>query len=127
MRERLRTEHLCFKKGEFDLKQGIGGIVDIEFLVQYLVLNHANDFPDIMDWTDNIRLLEGLSVEGIITGQESQILQEAYVGIRKVIHRLTLQEKPLMVEDTLFHDTVNAVAKIYNSRLKVESTQGQHS
>jgi glutamate-ammonia-ligase adenylyltransferase len=118
MRERMRKERLTHENGLFDLKQDRGGIVDIEFLVQYLVLKNAHRFPDIMVWTDNIRLMEALSVEGIISGHESQVLQEAYVGIRQVIHRLTLQEKDLRVPENLFLDTAGEVTRIYDAYLK---------
>ncbi|MBU0969748.1 MAG: bifunctional [glutamate--ammonia ligase]-adenylyl-L-tyrosine phosphorylase/[glutamate--ammonia-ligase] adenylyltransferase [Proteobacteria bacterium] len=117
MRERMRKERLTHEDGLFDLKQSQGGIVDIEFLVQYLILKNGHDFPDILVWTDNIRLMEGLSVEGLISGHESQILQEAYVAMRQVIHRLTLQEKvPIVLED-LFKETAKAVVGIYNTYL----------
>jgi glutamate-ammonia-ligase adenylyltransferase len=119
MRERMREERLTHASGLFDLKQDPGGIVDIEFLVQYLILKNAHNFPDVLVWTDNIRLMEALSVEGLISGAQSQVLQEAYVGMRKVLHRLTLQEKSLVVPDELFKETAGAVAKIYASYLKL--------
>jgi [glutamine synthetase] adenylyltransferase / [glutamine synthetase]-adenylyl-L-tyrosine phosphorylase len=118
MRERMRKERLTREEGRFDLKQDQGGIVDIEFLVQYLILKNGHRFPDILVWTDNIRLMEALSVEGIISGAESQVLQDAYVGMRKVLHRLTLQEKPLVINEDLFKETATAVAKIYAACLK---------
>jgi len=117
MREKVRKQRLEYEPGIFDLKQSPGGIVDIEFLVQYLVLRHAGDYPDITVWTDNIRLMEGLSVEGLISGEESQTLQEAYVSMRRVMHRLTLQEKPLTVEEDLFKDTAKTVAGHYDAYL----------
>lgn len=119
MRERMREERLAHASGLFDLKQDPGGIVDIEFLVQYLILKNAHRFPDVLVWTDNIRLMEALSVEGLISGAQSQVLQEAYVGMRKALHRLTLQEKNLVVPDELFKETATAVAKIYDSYLKL--------
>ncbi len=117
MRERMREERLTHETELFDLKQDQGGIVDIEFLVQYLILKNAHDFPDIVVWTDNIRLVESLSVEGILSGEESQVLQETYVGIRQVIHRLTLQEKALVVPDNMFLDAARGITKIYNTYL----------
>ena len=118
MRERMRQKRLSHEPGLFDLKQDSGGIVDIEFLVQYLILKNGHRFPDVLVWTDNIRLMEALSVEGIISGTESQVLQEAYVGIRQVMHRLTLQEKSLIIDDNLFKETATAVSKIYAAYLK---------
>ncbi len=121
MRERMRKERLNHESGLFDLKQDRGGIVDIEFLIQYLVLKNAHGFPDIMVWTDNIRLAESLSLEGIISGHESQILQEAYVSMRQVMHRLTLQEKKPILPGNRFLDMAKAVAEIYDIRLQPDN------
>ncbi|MBE1118754.1 hypothetical protein IH683_23820, partial [Escherichia coli] len=44
----------------FDLKHDAGGIVDIEFMVQYAVLAWSGKHPALLEFTDNIRILEGL-------------------------------------------------------------------
>ncbi len=93
MREKMRQKRFKYKKDFFDLKQSKGGIVDIEFLVQYLILKNANAFPDLIVLTDNISLLESLEARQIITKKESENLQNAYLIMRKTIHRLNLQEK----------------------------------
>ena len=115
MREKMRAQRLKYEPGQFNLKQGRGGIVDIEFLVQYLVLRHACDHPDVVEWTDNIRLLEALSVDALISGEDSGILQNAYVNMRKTIHRLTLQERSATVDEDLFSDQAAKVAQIYDA------------
>ena len=115
MRERMRKQRLKYEPGVFNLKQSRGGIVDIEFLVQYLVLRHACDHPDVVEWTDNVRLLQALSVEELISGEESGILQNAYVSMRKAIHRLTLQERSATVEEDLFREQAARVAQIYDA------------
>ncbi|WP_321494695.1 bifunctional [glutamate--ammonia ligase]-adenylyl-L-tyrosine phosphorylase/[glutamate--ammonia-ligase] adenylyltransferase [uncultured Desulfobacter sp.] len=115
MRERMRTQRLKYEPGLFNLKQSKGGIVDIEFLVQYLVLRHACDHPDVVEWTDNIRLLEALSVDALISGEDSGILQNAYVSMRKAIHRLTLQERSATVDEELFREQAAKVAQIYDA------------
>ena len=117
MRERMRAERLKAKKDFFDLKQSRGSIVDIEFLVQYLILKHAHAYPDIIIWTDNMRLLESLDAEGIITGCESERLQNAYLVMRKAMHRLDLQEKSLEIPDTHFLEIRNHVIEIYDKYL----------
>ena len=98
---------------QFDLKQSKGGIVDIEFLVQYLVLKHANDCEDITIWTDNMRLLESLDGEGIITGCEAERLQNAYLAMRKAIHHRNLLEKDQQVPDEQFRQHQEYVSQIY--------------
>jgi glutamate-ammonia-ligase adenylyltransferase len=120
MRERMRSQKLKSEAGMFDLKQGYGGIVDIEFLVQYLTLRHGAGHPDVTVWTDNVRLLEGLSCEGLISGEESGTLQKAYVTLRQVVHRLTLQEKEPQVPDDRFKELTDAVREIYDRCLGME-------
>jgi len=117
MRERMRSERLKAKKEIFDLKQSRGSIVDIEFLVQYLILKNAHTCPYIILWTDNIRLLESLDAEGIITGCESERLQNAYLVMRKAIHRLDLQEKSLELPQDRFLEIRNHVIDIYDKYL----------
>jgi len=117
MRERMREERLKCRKDLFDLKQSRGGIVDIEFLVQYLILKNAHACPDITIWTDNMRLLESLDAEGIITGCESERLQNAYLSMRKAIHRLDLQEKSLEIPQAHFSVIREHVIEIYDKYL----------
>ena len=108
MREKVRNQRLKVTAGEVDLSQSRGGIVDIEFLVQYLILKHAHAYPDITVWTDNIRLLESLDAEGLISSQQSEQLQSAYVAMRRMIHRRNLQEN----ESGIPEDQVKTVLKI---------------
>jgi len=96
MREKMRG-HLGSKattdeaQRVFDLKQDRGGIVDIEFMVQYLVLRHAAEMPALMRWTDNIRILASIEAEGLLPSNEVELLREAYKAYRAAGHRQTLQ------------------------------------
>ncbi len=117
MRERMREDRLKYTQGRFDLKQSQGSIVDIEFLVQYLILKHAHIYPDLTIWPDNMRLLESLDAEGIITGCESERLQDAYISMRKTIHRRNLQEKALQLPEEQFSETRGHVREIYEKYL----------
>ncbi|MBU1195443.1 MAG: bifunctional [glutamate--ammonia ligase]-adenylyl-L-tyrosine phosphorylase/[glutamate--ammonia-ligase] adenylyltransferase [Proteobacteria bacterium] len=117
MREQMRKKRLKKVQGHFDLKQSKGGMVDIEFLVQYLVLKEAHRCPDLVVWTDNIRLLESLDAEGIIGPDESQQLQEAYIALRRSIHRLNLQEKSSCLPENTFSDIKTSVIKLYKKYL----------
>jgi len=119
MRERMRSDRLKYKKDFFDLKQSRGGIVDIEFLVQYLILKNAHGSPDITMWTDNIRLLESLNTDGVITSSMSEELQKAYIIMRKAVHRLNLQEKNLQVPETRFSEMATSILGIYEKYLPV--------
>jgi [glutamine synthetase] adenylyltransferase / [glutamine synthetase]-adenylyl-L-tyrosine phosphorylase len=77
----------------FDLKQDVGGIVDIEFMVQYAVLAWAFTSPEIIRYTDNIRILEALDEAGLLPADTAAQLIAAYKAYRSTGHRLALQQQ----------------------------------
>jgi glutamate-ammonia-ligase adenylyltransferase len=99
MREKMRAQLDKPPPGMFHLKQGEGGIVDIEFLVQYLVLAYAHQYPALLEWTDNIRILETLGQQDLMGDAESEALCEVYRRLRSRVHRLALQEEKSLVDD----------------------------
>ena len=120
MRKRIRTERLHSEAEVFDLNQGRGGIVDIEFLVQYLVLLNANEYAELLQWTDNVRLLETLAKTGIINRDTALLLKDAYLTYRSSVHRLNLQEKPAKVDRRSFHDLCENVKMIWSDLIENE-------
>ena len=84
--------------GRFDLKQDPGGIVDIEFMVQFAVLAQAHNYPGLTQWSDNIRVLARLAEYGVLSDQVHRQLVEAYIAYRSAGHRLQLQQAPYVVE-----------------------------
>lgn len=90
MREKMR-QHLAEKKpGRFMLKQDRGGITDIEFLAQYLVLCYSSQYPDLTRWSDNVRIFESLLSVGMMSQEQVQDLIEAYTAMRDQIHHRNL-------------------------------------
>ncbi len=96
MRARMREEHKR-SGNDFDLKLDSGGLTDIEFLVQNWVLANATAHPELLDWTDNIRNLEGLVATGVIPADTGNRLADAYRDFRRRVHRLTLEGKPARI------------------------------
>ena len=113
MRARMR-EHLLpneqAREGEFHLKQGRGGIVDIEFMVQYAVLAWSHREPELARWSDNVRILEALGQAGLFEQQECDTLTEAYLAYRSAAHQLALQHQPDIVPADRFADLRAAVS-----------------
>ena len=100
MRKRMRAN--LDKSGEdvFDLKQGSGGIGDIEFIVQYLVLWNAAADPDVYFYSDNIRQLDALAAGGFMGADTAERLQDIYRIYRRRLHHLVLDNrKPLVGRD----------------------------
>ena len=98
---------------EFNLKQDAGGIVDIEFMVQYAALAWSHQHPELLRYTDNIRILDGLEQAGLMTGDEVRLLQDAYKAYRAAAHRQSLQKQPGVVSGDQFHDERRAVMRIW--------------
>lgn len=102
MRQRLRQEQDPQSEDHFDIKQDTGGIIDIEFLVQYLVLDHAHNHPAIVRWTDNVRLIQSLSETGVLDATTAFRLRRAYLLYRAMVHRLNLAQQPATINDDRF-------------------------
>jgi glutamate-ammonia-ligase adenylyltransferase len=100
--------HNAEKSTLFHLKQDAGGIVDIEFMVQYAVLVWACKYPALAEYTDNIRILECLQTvaagEGVdlseLAFDQANKLIEIYQSYRAVVHRLGLQEQSSVINET---------------------------
>ncbi|WP_285258694.1 bifunctional [glutamate--ammonia ligase]-adenylyl-L-tyrosine phosphorylase/[glutamate--ammonia-ligase] adenylyltransferase [Halopseudomonas bauzanensis] len=101
----------------FDLKQDAGGIVDIEFMVQYAVLAWSCRYPELLRFTDNIRILDGLRDAGLIVGEDVQRLQEAYKAYRAAAHRLALQKQPGKTPGDQFHDYRHDIIRLWRQWL----------
>ncbi|MCX8601965.1 MULTISPECIES: bifunctional [glutamate--ammonia ligase]-adenylyl-L-tyrosine phosphorylase/[glutamate--ammonia-ligase] adenylyltransferase [unclassified Gilliamella] len=102
MREKMRLHLGTTQADRFNLKIDEGGIGDIEFLSQYLVLNYANQYPKITHWSDNVRILELAANYQIMDETEAQALTNAYIDMRNEIHQLALQLRPSLVESDSF-------------------------
>ncbi|MEY4732515.1 MAG: Glutamate-ammonia-ligase adenylyltransferase [Pseudomonadota bacterium] len=93
MRERVRQAHVI-KPDRFDVKHSPGGMVDVEFVVQYLVLLHTAAHPVLADNVGNIALLIRAEVAGLLPMGLGQAAANAYREMRKVQHRARLNEEP---------------------------------
>ncbi len=112
MRKKM-SDHLANKKsGRFMLKQDQGGITDIEFIAQYLVLRFSHDKPELTRWSDNVRIFESLMNEGVMSAEQSQQLTHAYTTIRDEVHHRNLLNLSADVDESKFsqqrQDVVNA-------------------
>jgi len=117
MRQRMREELDRSDDEHFDLKHGRGGIGDIEFLVQYLVLEHAKAYPDVIFYSDNIRQLDALMAEGCLAREVGEALQNAYRDYRLRQHHLVLDDQAPLVGQGEFADWRELVAKTWDEWL----------
>lgn len=97
----------------FDLKQDAGGIVDIEFMVQYAALAWSGQHPELHRYTDNIRILDGLRDVGLLPAADVELLQEAYKAYRSAAHRQALQKQPGKVGGDQFAEERRSVMRLW--------------
>ena len=118
MRQRMRDELGQRDSAQFDLKQDAGGIADIEFMVQYGVLAWACDFPELLRYTDNIRLLAGMAGAGLMTAADAQLLSDAYRSYRASVHQLTLQDEPARLPAAAFAELRVEVLRLWRALME---------
>ena len=118
MRERMRAELDASAAKVFDLKQGRGGIADIEFMVQYQILANAHCYPDLLIFTDNIRQIDGLERFAVLSIANAARLRNAYRGLRRRIHRLTLQEQPAQISADEAREERESVIRVWRQLME---------
>src|SRR5690606_11870993 len=90
MRARISAGHPNHS-GLFDLKHDSGGMVDVEFVTQYLVLLHSRHHPELLDNLGNITLLRLAAHAGLIPTDLATRAGDAYRTLRREQHALRLQ------------------------------------
>ena len=113
MRKKMRSQLDQSNDEQFDLKQGRGGIGDIEFLVQFLVLANAGAHPAVIHYPDNIRQLGTLIAAGCLSEGDGERLQEIYKAYRLFMHRLALDGREMVVGDGEFVEERQFVVELW--------------
>ena len=96
MRDKMRAAHPV-KPNLFDVKHSAGGMVDVEFAVQFLVLAHAHQHPTLLANVGNIALLLSAEQSGLLPAGVGEAAGSAYRELRRVQHRARLDEQPTQV------------------------------
>lgn len=115
MREKMREAHKP-KAGRFDVKQGVGGIIDVEFIVQYLVLAQSARHPELTDNIGNIALLQRCAKLGLIASSVlAESVADAYREYRTLIHHAKLQGQDAVVADDQLQAERAAVVQLWQA------------
>jgi glutamate-ammonia-ligase adenylyltransferase len=114
MREKMRDALAKEAGGQFDVKQSKGGIADIEFIVQFAILNQSAAYPDLTTYTDNVRLIEGLAAHGFFNAEQAQQLKAAYCRYRNFGHAQVLQGNKVVADEEQFAQQRAFVEKLWD-------------
>jgi [glutamine synthetase] adenylyltransferase / [glutamine synthetase]-adenylyl-L-tyrosine phosphorylase len=116
MRQKMLAGLARQDENDFDLKHDPGGIVDVEFIVQYLILGHAHRYPQLCGNLGNIALLKMAAELGLIPSEEAEPVREAYRHYRRLQHakRLNDEQRGKLPRAPLA-GSIGAVRKLWRS------------
>ena len=98
---------------EFNLKHDPGGLIDVEFIVQALVLGHSRAHPELTANRGNIALLKMAAEAGLIPADLAEAVRDAYREYRRLQHALRLNHAGSRIERALVADKAAAVTALW--------------
>lgn len=114
MRQRV-SQARPVPEGQFDVKHSPGGMVDAEFAVQYLVLAHAAEHPQLVPNLGNIALLQRAEAAGLLPAGVGQAAADAYRNLRRAQHAARLNERPTQVPPAQMDRERSAVQALWHA------------
>jgi glutamate-ammonia-ligase adenylyltransferase len=112
MREKVRSARPV-KAGRFDIKHSPGGMVDAEFAVQFLVLAHAAQHPQLVPNVGNIALLQRAEAAGLLGPGIGEAAAAAYRELRRLQHHARLNEESTQVAQDLLASERAAILALW--------------
>lgn len=116
MRKKMH-QHQINVADSFNIKTDQGGITDIEFIAQYLVLNYAHQYPQMAIFSDNVRIFDNAIECDIVTKREGEKLKNCYTTLRNKIHHLNLIAQKNIVSNDKFLEERKFITQIWNDFL----------
>jgi len=114
MREKVRRARPV-PSGRFDVKHSEGGMMDVEFAVQYLVLAHGAVQAPLLDNAGNIALLQRAEAAGLLPEGVGVAAADAYRELRRAQHRARLDEQPTQFDPALLSVHRDAVIALWHA------------
>jgi len=114
MRDKVREAHPV-KSDRFDVKHSAGGMMDVEFAVQYLVLTFGATERGLLDDVGNIALLQRAEAAGLLPAGVGSAAADAYRDLRRAQHRARLDEKPTQVDPETMAPQRDAVLALWRA------------
>ncbi len=113
MRVRMASAH-PHKPDQFDFKQSAGGMIDAEFVMQFLVLSQSGAYPELLANAGNIALLERAEVLGLLPEGLGHTAANAYRTMRQVQHKARLDEAPSFVSQNELQNERQAILALWH-------------
>ena len=114
MRDKVRLAHPV-KAGCFDVKHSAGGMMDVEFAVQFLVLTQGARHPELLVNAGNIALLQRAQECGLLPSPLGEAAASAYRDLRRAQHRARLDEQPTQLDTDAMQSQRDAVLALWRA------------
>ncbi len=114
MREKVRAAR-SVRAGLFDVKHSAGGMIDVEFAVQYLVLAHGRTHAEMLDNKGNIALLQRAEAAGLLPAGVGTAAADAYRELRRAQHGARLDEQPTQFDPARHAAARDAVLALWKA------------
>ena len=114
MRTKVHSAHPV-RDGRFDLKHSTGGMMDVEFAVQYLVLAHGATHRGLLEDVGNIALLQRAQDAGLLPDHVGSAAADAYREMRRAQHRARLDERPTQLDGGEMTEQRDAVLALWRA------------
>jgi glutamate-ammonia-ligase adenylyltransferase len=114
MREKVRRAR-PIKPGVFDIKHSPGGMMDVEFAMQALVLAESGRHAELLDDVGNIALLRRAEGAGLLPAGVGVAAADAYRDLRRAQHRARLDEQPTQIEPEAMAEQKSAVLALWRA------------
>jgi len=113
MRTKMRASLEKKPPDRWDIKQASGGLIDAEFITQFLCLRDAAQYPQLLAYTDNWRQLEALATAGRIDAKDKDTLLAAERAYRGFLHRRALQQQDATADQAQFPEERSAISALW--------------
>ena len=114
MREKVRRAHPV-PEGRFDVKHSVGGMIDVEFAVQALVLGASGRHPELQADVGNIALLHLAEQAGLLPARVGHAAADAYRDLRRAQHKARLDEQSTQVDPEAMAEASRAVVALWQA------------
>ena len=114
MREKMRAAH-SVPADSFDFKHSVGGMIDLEFAVQFLVLVHAHAHLGLQDNVGNIALLIRAEKVGLLASGVGSEAANAYRELRHLQHQARLDEQVGRSDETAMRPYSSAIKTLWSA------------
>ncbi len=120
MRTKIIKKFIQKENQAFDIKHHPGGLIDIEFLVQFTVLAKAHECAEVAGHTNVLDLLCDFRDFGLMDPEDVEVLEQAYRSFMSAINRFSLDQQPPVSNDPSLKKLRDSVLHVWGKNMNLK-------